>query len=71
MVDFDYTAPAELFIGKGRGSSRGSHMMYRRFPTSAEAIKYAIETLESVTLSSAALIVGEERYDGPPDSQTL
>ena len=47
MADFDYTSPAELFVGKGRGSSGGSHMMYRRFPTSAEAIKYAVETLKA------------------------
>jgi len=64
VADFDYTAPAELFIGKGRGSSGGGAMTYRRFPTSAEAIKYAVETLKPVSLSSAALVVGEDRYDG-------
>ena len=64
MTDFDYTAPAELFIGKGRGSSGGSHVTYRQFPTSAEAIKYAVETLEPVSLGSAALVVGEGRYNG-------
>ena len=55
MTDFDYTAPAELFIGKGRGSAGGGSMTYRRFPTSAEAIKYAVETLKPVSLVSAAL----------------
>ena len=64
MADFDYTAPAELFLGKARGSSRGSHMTYRRFPTSAEAIKYAVETLKPISLGSAALVVGEDRYNG-------
>ena len=64
MADFDYTSPAELFIGKGRGSSGGSHMTYRRFPTSAEAIKYAVETLKPDSLRSAALVVGEHRYGG-------
>ena len=64
MTDFDYTAPAELFIGKGRGSVGGSHMTYRRFPTSAEAIKYAVETLKADALTSAALVVGEDRYSG-------
>jgi len=64
VTDFDYTAPAELFIGKGRGSSGGSHMTYRRFPTSAEAIKYAVETLKPDSLGSAALVVGEDRYNG-------
>ena len=48
VADFDYTSPAELFIGKGRGSSGGSHMTYRRFPTSAEAIKYAVRRLKPI-----------------------
>ena len=65
MGDFDYTAPAELFVGKGRGSARGSPMAYKRFSTSAEAIKYAAETLDALSLASAALVVGEDRYDGP------
>jgi len=39
-------------------------MRYLRFPTSAEAIKYAVETLENVTLLSAALVVGEDRFEG-------
>jgi hypothetical protein len=64
MGDFDYTAPAELFVGRRRGSSRGSHMTYKRFSTSAEAIRYAVETLDTVSLASAALVVGEDRYDG-------
>ncbi len=64
MADFDYTSPAELFVGKGRGSSGGSHMTYRRFPTSAEAIKYAIEMLMPDSLGSAALVIGEDRYNG-------
>jgi len=39
-------------------------MRYRRFLTSAEAIKYAVEALETVGLLSAALIVGEDRFEG-------
>jgi len=39
-------------------------MRYLRFPTSAEAIKYAVETLENVALLSAALVVGEDRFEG-------
>ena len=64
MADFDYNSPAELFVGKGRGSSGGRHMSYRRFPTSAEALKYAVETLKADSLASAALVVGEDRYSG-------
>jgi len=64
MGNFDYASPAELFIGRTRGSSRGSPMKYLRFPTAAEAIKYAVESLEIAVLLSAALVVGEDRYDG-------
>jgi hypothetical protein len=64
MGDFDYTVPAELFVGKRRGTARDSPMTYRRFSTSAEAIQYAVEKLGAVSLSSAALIVGEDRYEG-------
>ena len=64
MSHFDYTAPAELFVGKNRVSPRGSPTSYRRFPTSAEAIKYAVETLENVALLGAALVVGEDRFEG-------
>ena len=39
-------------------------MSYRRFPTAAEAIKYAVETLENVAVLSAALVVGEDRFEG-------
>ena len=35
MSDFDYVAPAELFIVQGRGG-----LKYRRFPRAAEAIRY-------------------------------
>jgi len=65
MNRFDYLAPAELFVGKGGLSARGSPMRYLRFPTSAEAIKYAVESLETAALLSAALVVGEDRYEGP------
>jgi hypothetical protein len=65
MDRFDYRAPAELFVGKNRLSARGSPMRYLRFPTSAEAIKYAVECLETSALLSAALVVGEDRFEGP------
>jgi hypothetical protein len=63
MGDFDYSAPAELFMGKGRGTARrGRAMTYKRFPTSAEAINYAVGTLDPVELAGA--VVGDERYEG-------
>jgi hypothetical protein len=64
MNRFDYSAPAELFVGKGRTSARGSPMRYLRFPTSAEAIKYAVESLETSALLGATMVVGEDRFEG-------
>jgi hypothetical protein len=64
MNRFNYLAPAELFVGKSRGSARGSPMRYLRFPTSAEAIKYAVETLNTAALIGTALVVGEDRFEG-------
>jgi hypothetical protein len=64
MSSFDYLAPAELFFGKACVSARASPMKYRRFATSAEAIKYAVESLEPWGLLSAAMIVGAVRYEG-------
>jgi hypothetical protein len=64
MSGFDYKAPAELFVGTGRGTARGNSMKYSRFPTSAEAIKHAVETLSTNALAGAALVVGEDRYEG-------
>ena len=34
-------------------------------PASAEAIKYAVESLKTPALLSAAYVVGEDRYEGP------
>jgi hypothetical protein len=64
MSQFDYTAPAELFVGKARGSVRGSPMRYLRFDTSAEAIKYAVEALGDAALVGSSMVVGDERYEG-------
>jgi hypothetical protein len=57
MSEFDYTAPAELFAAHGRTGLR-----YRRFPKSAEAIRYAVEKLPAAVLSATAIEVDERRY---------
>jgi len=44
MNQFQFDAPAELFVGSSRGHSRRA-MQYRRFDTGAEAIRYAVENL--------------------------
>ena len=59
MTDFNYMAPAELFVGMGRGNARGNAMKYNRFPTSAEAIRHAVGKLNANALSGAAVVVDE------------
>lgn len=62
MQDFDYMAPAELFTASHR--SKRAALKYHRFPTSAEAIRYAIEGLTKEQLYGTVLEVGEMRFDG-------
>ena len=62
MMIFDYTASAELFAAALRPGQRRA-LAYRRFPTAAEAIQYAIEAIPAPLLSGTVLEVGEDRYD--------
>jgi hypothetical protein len=57
---FDYSASAELYFGS---PARGRKMTYRRFDSAADAIRFAIEELDTATLSFATLEVDEERYE--------
>jgi hypothetical protein len=64
MSDFDYTAPAEVYACRSRGSSRRP-VTYRRFNSCAEAIRFAIEELPSDVLFGAVLEVNEQRFSAP------
>ena len=55
---FDYNAPAELYAPKGRQGMR-QPVAYRRFPSAAAAIRYAVEELSQAGLAAAVLEVNE------------
>lgn len=58
MMNFDYSAPAELYAAHGRKGLR-----YRRFSKAAEAIQYAVEKLPGEALPATSIEVDRERYD--------
>lgn len=60
-MSIDYSAPAELFPGKRAGISS---IRYRRFPTAAEALRYAMEEMHRDLLNGAMLEIQERRYPG-------
>ena len=59
---FDYNCPAELFAPKGKPGMR-QPVSYRRFPSAAAAIRYAVEELSQAGLAAAVLEVNEDRFD--------
>lgn len=69
MEHFDFTAPADIFIGGGRISKR-SPMTYRRFASGAEAIRFAIELQSADRLAMTAIEVEEARL-GPKEIRSL
>ncbi len=62
MNDFDYTAPAEIYACRSRGSSPRP-VTYRRFDSGAEAIRFAIEELPSEVLFGTVLEANDQRFD--------
>ena len=52
MLVPDYSAPAELYATPGRGARRA--MFYRKFPTLAEAVRFAVEDLPSGMMHAIA-----------------
>jgi hypothetical protein len=62
MEKFPYDAPAEIYSSDGTGA-RKRPMSYRRFASSAEAIRFAIEQLPQMMQRGAVMEVGEDRFE--------
>lgn len=60
-MPFDYAEPADLYFPVQVGRKGG--LDYRRFPSAAEALRYAMESLVAPKFASATLEVDGERYD--------
>ena len=59
---FDFNQAAELY--PGRGSQAARHERYMRFPSAAEAIRYAVEDMNRDRLKHTSMEVEDERIEG-------
>ncbi len=65
MTAFDYAVPGELFPSSERNRlSKRQRFPSRRFDTSAEAIRFAIEELAPELLEGTYLEVDDRIFDG-------
>lgn len=62
MTHIDFSAPAELFPGRIAQTSRS--FRYKRFNSTAEAIRYAVEDMPTAVLRGSYLEVEGRRFDG-------
>jgi hypothetical protein len=62
MDDINLNQPAELYTAKGSGKKQS--VVYRRFPSVVEAIRFAVEDMSPELLSRTILEVDELRFDG-------
>jgi hypothetical protein len=61
-MPFNYSLPAEIFMEtRKRG---GRPVGYRRFRTTAEAIRFVVEELTGYPALQTWMNVGDERFDG-------
>jgi hypothetical protein len=60
MIDFNYSAPAELFGSPGR---QRRSVTYRRFASGAEAVRFAVEGISNTLLPGVTLQADDDRFD--------
>jgi len=60
MINFNYSAPAELFGSPGR---QRRAVTYRRFTTGAEAVRFAVEGQSVALFSGTTLQADDDRFD--------
>jgi hypothetical protein len=63
MTDFDYLAPAELYLG--RDAPTATALGPRPFRVAANALRFALEHVAPVSLRGARLHVGNKVFAGP------
>ncbi len=61
MEHFRYSDPADVFVGGGR-LRKGHLVAYRRFPTGAEAVRFAIETQSTEKLADTVVESDDVRF---------
>lgn len=59
---FPFDATAELYSSSGTGA-RKRPVSYRRFDSSAEAIRFAIEELPQIMQRGTVMEIGEDRFE--------
>jgi hypothetical protein len=63
MERFNYATPGELYFPKLSAVQRPYGIMYRRFGTAAEALRFAIENIPSPFLQNCYMEVEGERFE--------
>ena len=59
---FAFEAPAEIYSSGGTRARKGP-MSYRRFQSSAEAIRFAVEELPQILQRGTVMEVGDDRFE--------
>lgn len=62
LEGFSYDQPADIYSTDGK-AARKRPVSYRRFASSAEAIRFAVEQLPQIMQRGTVMEMGEDRYE--------